>query len=257
MHLTTKNKSMRRLAVKALLAWVLVLLFIIEAVGQVDSIGNGYDLIKSMYTKNSQNWYSNLSFKQEVFRVKDDSIVSREVWILAYSSPSKLHIRYNDFDSGRGWLIVNDTIYTYNNFTLIGSRKRIHELIVLGLDIYNVSSELSIERVKLLDIDLNKFEIVTVNNRHLYQIGNPETICFWVHPSSLLFYGIRKVNESGDVKETFFENYKTIYGKLVATEIQYFLNGKLFLFERYSEIRYPTYLHNDIFNPYKFKEVMW
>ncbi len=257
LQLTTKNKRMKRLAVKILLAWVLLLFCENLAIGQTDSISNGFSLVKTMYAQNSQNWYNNLTFKQEVFRVKDDSIVSREVWILAYSSPSKLHIRYSDFDSGRGWLIVTDSIYTYNNFNLIGSRLRIHELMVLGLDIYNVLPQISVERIKQLGIDISRVEMVTIKGKSLYQIGNPETICFWVHTINLLFYGLRKVNESGDVKDTFFEQYKTLYGKPVATEVQYFLNGKMFIFERYSEIRFPTFLHNDLFVPARFKDVMW
>lgn len=248
---------MKRIVVKALLAWALLLFCENVAIGQTDSISNGFSLVKTMYSKYSLNWYSNLTFKQEVFRVKDDSIVSREVWILAYSSPSKLHIRYSDFNSGRGWLIANDSIYTYNNFNLIGSHHRIHELMVIGLDIYNILPEMSVERIKQLGIDFSRFEIVTIKGKRLYQIGNPEAICFWVYANNLLFYGIRKVNESGDVKDTFFEHYKTLYGKPIATEVHYFLNGNMFIFERYSEIRFPTYLHNDIFIPAKFKDIMW
>lgn len=241
--------------------WVCLTMLILFSVeftySQTDSISNVSDLVSQLHRKYSGAWYENLTFKQETFRFRDDSIINREIWDIAYSKPSQLNIRYKDFDSGRGWIIVNDSIYSFNHSKLIGSRFIRHEIMFLGMDMFALPSNIVLEKLKLLGIDLNRFEITFVNGKKVYQVGDGNKFCFWIFVDNLLIYGVRKVNEMNDIRETYFESYKNIYGKPVATELHYYLNRKLFQMERYFEIRLPTYLHPDIFNPGKFSDVRW
>lgn len=229
----------------------------VNAFAQTDSICNTVQLISKLQQKYSGSWYENLTFKQEMFRFRDDSVINKEIWDVAYSNPSQLHIRYNDFNTGRGWVIVNDSIYSFNHFKLIGSRYIQHEVMFLGMDMFALPTHITLEKLKILGIDLNRFEITFVNGKKVYQVGDGSKFCFWIYTDNLLFYGLRKVNDKNDIRETYFESYKSIYGKPVATELHYFLNRKLFQMERYFEIRLPTYLHPDIFNPLKFLDVRW
>lgn len=217
---------------------------------------NGEDLIRLMHETYAKDWYPYLTFKQDMFRYKNDSLVRNEIWVVAYSAPGKLHIRYKDFDSGRGWLCVNDTLFSYNHNKLIGKKHRLHELMTLGFDLYIVSPDEIIPKIADMKFDLSLLIITNINGNEVYQVGNPEKQCFWVHKNSLLFYGYRKSGEMG-VRETFFENYKTFYGKPVATQVQYFQDGYLYLFEKYFEIRLPTSLSDDSFNPELFCNTRW
>jgi hypothetical protein len=223
---------------------------------QDSSPKNGEDLIGLMYGKYSQDWYSHLTFKQDMYRYRDDSLILNEVWIVAYSAPGKLNIRYKDFDSGRGWLIINDTLFSFNHNKLIGKNARLHELMTLGFDLYIAPPDETVPKVVEMNFDLSKLTTATINGNLVYQVGNPDIQCFWVHKDDLLFYGYRKTGEGG-VKETFFGNYKSFYGKLVATQVQYFQNGHLYLFEKYFEIRLPTSLPESFFEPDKFGETRW
>lgn len=223
----------------------------------IDSnVNNGEELIRLMHKTYSNDWYNHLTFKQNIFRYREDSLIQNEIWLVAYSAPGKLHIRYKDFDTGRGWLVFNDTLYSFNHNKLIGQRPRLHEQITLGFDAYIVSPEQVIPKLTGLNFDLSLLSITTVNGRNVYQVGDPQKHCFWVRTEDLLFYGIRRVTELG-VNEMFFDNYKLFYGKPVATEIQYFSNGKLSLFEKYFDIRLPTSLPQEFFELSRFYETRW
>jgi hypothetical protein len=219
-------------------------------------IENGEDLIVQMYNKHNSNWYQHLTFKQDIFRYRNDSLIRNEVWIVAYSSPSKLHLRYQDFDSGRGWLIVNDTLHSFNHNLLIGSRPRLHEAMILGLDVYNVLPDSILPKILKMDFDLATLCQTNINGKLVYQVGDPKKNCFWVLQENLLFYGVRRVSDTG-VRDTFFENYKDFYGKPVATQIQYFQEGKLYLLEKYTEIRLPSHLPEIFFDPNHFSSTRW
>lgn len=237
----------------------IILLTSLQAIFAQDknvAIEDGYGLVKEMHRKYSHCWYQHLTFKQDMFRYRDDSLVRNEVWVVAYSAPAKLHIRYLDFDSGRGWLIVNDTIHSFNHNKLIGKRPRLHELMTIGLDAYIDSPENTIKKLGEMKLDLSKLCVATVNGKVVYQVGDPNQVCFWVHKDDLLFYGLRHTGEFG-VRETFFENYKTFYSKPIATEVHYFQDGKMYLFERYFEIRLPSSLPESFFEPDQFTQTRW
>ncbi len=219
-------------------------------------VNSGEDLIRIMYNTYSANWYHHLTFKQNIFRYREDSLIQNEIWLVAYSAPGKLHIRYKDFDSGRGWLVVNDTLYSFNHNKLIGQRPRLHEQITLGFDAYIVSPEQVLPKLMGMSFDLSQLSITTINGKSVYQVGDPQKHCFWVKSDDLLFYGIRRVTELG-VYDMYFNNYKFFYGKPVATEIQYFNNGKLTLFEKYIDIRLPTSLPQEFFDITRFTETRW
>lgn len=99
---------------------------------------NGYELIDRMYNANKSTWYETLCFSQEVLHYRNDSIIATEVWHEAYQSPGNLIIKFNDRNSGTGLLFTNDSIYSFREGTLESVRHRIHDLVVLGLDINNI-----------------------------------------------------------------------------------------------------------------------
>ncbi len=224
---------------------------------QSDSILNAEHIFNQIQLSYANNWYCNLTFKQETFRYRYDSIVNREEWEVAYSAPSKLHIRYKDFNSGRGWIIANDSIYTFNKKQLIGRRDRIHEAMILGHDLYCIPPQVALTRTKQLGINTSFIEITPINGKRVIQIGDPNVFCFWLFADNLLFYGYRKRTDTGSIRELYFENYRTIQGWPVATELHYYDNGRLYQLERYSEIRLPSYLHPNLFSPMHFNDIRW
>jgi len=221
-----------------------------------ETLISGSELIEKMHAKYADNWYRHITFKQNMFRYKNDSLVRNEIWLVAYSAPSKLHLRYLDFNSGRGWLIANDTLYSYKHNKLKGKRPRLHELIILGYDVYGVSPQVTIPKIKQKGFDLSRVIQTEIRGNRVYQVGKPDSLCFWVHADNLLFYGTRRVSKNG-TRDIFYENYREMYGKPVATEVQYFENGHMYLYEKYFDIRLPSSLPADFFEPENFDKTRW
>jgi hypothetical protein len=117
---------------------------------------NGYELIEQMYKANKSNWYETLCFSQEVLHYMNDSVTTTEVWREAYQSPGNLIIKFNDFQSGTGLLFTNDSIYSYKEDALDSVRYRIHDLVVLGLDINNIPPETTAERAVKCGIQIRQ-----------------------------------------------------------------------------------------------------
>ncbi|MFP4556378.1 MAG: hypothetical protein ACLFNU_05860 [Bacteroidales bacterium] len=220
------------------------------------SIDDGRGLIRKIYKTHSDSWYSNLTFKQEMFRYRDDSLIGNEVWLVAYSASGNLHIRYEDFDSGRGWLITNDTLYTFNHDKLIGEKPRLHDIMTLGLDIFITPPADIIGKIESMGFDLSLLAKTTIKGNKVFQVGDPDDQCFWIYEDELLFYGLRRVDKTG-VKEIFFEKYETFYDKPVATQIQYFQDGEMYLLEKYFDVRMPSCLPDDFFDPDLFNSTRW
>lgn len=220
------------------------------------NIENGRDLVQQIHQTYSDSWYTNLTFKQEIFRYSDDSLIRNEVWLVAYNAPGNLHIRYKDFDSGRGWLITNDTLYSFNHNKLIGKRPRLHEIMTLGLDIFITPPNKIVKKIEEMGFDMSLLTETVINGKQVFQVGDPNNQCFWIYKDDLLFYGLRKIDENG-VRETFFEKYKTFYNKPVATQIQYYQDGEMYLLEKYFDVRLPSCLPDDFFNPNLFNSTRW
>lgn len=141
---------------------------------------NGYELIEQMYNANKSNWYETLCFSQEVLQYKNYSITATEVWHEAYQSPGNLIIKFKDWNSGNGLLFKNDSIYSYRESTLESARYRIHDLVVLGLDINNIPPEATAERVLKCGYNLDLIMEGKCMGRNACIVGDATSTCFWV-----------------------------------------------------------------------------
>ncbi len=62
------------------------------------------------------------------------SIVATDVWLEAYKSTGNLILKFNNWNSGNGYLFTNDSLYTYQDGTLQSTKYRIHDLVVTQMD---------------------------------------------------------------------------------------------------------------------------
>lgn len=218
---------------------------------------NGYELIEQMYNANKSSWYETLCFSQEVLHYKNDSIIATEVWHEAYQSPGNLIIKFNDMDHGNGLLFKNDSIYTYSEGTLQSARYRIHDLVVLGLDINNISPETTSERVVKCGYNLNLIMEGKCIGRNAWIVGDTTSTCFWVDKESLLFLKMKR--KSGEnSREVEFAKYESINGYPVATIIKFYdSNGVLNMVEKYFNITPGCKVPALTFIPSEFNNARW
>lgn len=218
---------------------------------------DGYELIEQMYNANKSNWYETICFSQEVINYSNDSITATGVWHEAYQSPGNLIIKFNDRDSGTGILFTNDSIYSYNEGSLESVRYRIHDLVVLGLDINNVPAETTAERALKCGYNLDLIHEGSCMGRDAWVVGDTTGACFWVDRESLLFLKMRRraVKNPGEVE---FSGYENINGYPVATMIRFYDNtGGLIMVEKYFNITPGCKVPASTYIPSEFNNARW
>lgn len=218
---------------------------------------NGYELIDQMYNANKSNWYETLCFSQEVLHYSNDSITATEVWYEAYQAPGNLIIKFNDWNSGAGLLFTNDTIYSFRDDTLESVRYRIHDLVVLGLDINNIPPEKTAERAVKCGYNLDLITEGQCMGRDAWIVGDTLSTCFWVDRESLLFLKMRR-RTGENSREVEFARYESINGYPVATEIRFYdNNGTLNLVEKYFNIIPGCKVPHGTYSLSKFNNARW
>lgn len=234
---------------------VLTLLLTIPAYSQKPE--NGYEIIEQMYNSHKSNWYETLCFSQEVFRYRNDSLIATEIWQEAYQSPGNLIIKFKDWNSGTGVLFTNDSIYTYSESILESVKYRIHDLVVLGLDVNSVPPERTAERVVKCGYNPGLLAEGKCMGREAWIVGDTVSNCFWVDKESLLFLKMRR--RSGEnSREVEFVRYENINGYPVATEIRFYDNtGALVMVEKYFNIVPDCKVPVQTFDPSEFNNARW
>jgi hypothetical protein len=233
----------------------LTLLIIISSCAQKPE--NGYKLIEMMYSANKPNWYETLCFSQEVIHYRNDTVTATEVWHEAYQSPGNLIIKFNDWNSGTGLLFINDSIYSFRNGTLESVQYRIHDLVVLGLDINNIPPETTAARAAKCGYNLDLIMEGQCMGRDAWIVGDTTGTCFWVDRESLLFLKMKR--RSGEnSREVEFAGYENINGYKVATEIRFYDNkGVLNMIEKYFNITPGCKVSSTIYRPSEFNNARW
>ncbi len=218
---------------------------------------DGKELIEMMHQKHSQKFYQTLCFSQKVYHYKNDSLVSEDVWHEAYKSPGKLILKFTDWNSGNGMIFSNDSLYIFDKGVLARKIERLHDLIILGLDINNQEPEKTIEQAERMGYDLTRINKVSINGNPAWLVGDSSKLCFWVDTKSLLFLKMRRVTDS-TYREVEFSKYDIVDGFPVATKIKFYnAPNKVEMIEEYFNVRVNSSVNDSIFYFNKFSSSMW
>ena len=224
-------------------------------------VKSGEELIHAMHKRYEGKWYPTLSFEQQTIRYGDDGeVASRETWYEAMELPNKLTIKFNDWNSGNGLMIRNDSLYAFKDGQLTNSQPMLHPLLVLGFSVYCQPPEKTIADLAQLDIDLTKFHKRMHNGKKVYVVGAEEgdetSSQFWIEKDRMLFVRLIQNYGNGRVQDIRFNKYQPLGGGWVAPEVLFYANGQLRLKEVYDNIRTPE-LGVDVFDPNRFVLSKW
>ncbi|WP_157493768.1 hypothetical protein [Draconibacterium sediminis] len=223
-------------------------------------VRTGEDVIVLMKEKYAESFVRNLTFSQYVFEYQNGSVVNKTVWHEAYRSPNQLIIKFDSFDSGDGYVFRNDSIYIINNNQVQNKIEDIHDLMVLGFDVYVQPVKLTIDKLTKKGYDISRLYETSLNGKSVYCVGasddNDDSPRFYVDKERLVF--IKMINNNhGRYDEAIFDNYRMINGKYIATEVVFFKNGNPIMKEEYFDIAFPQKLKAKIFDPNYFKGASW
>jgi hypothetical protein len=200
-------------------------------------------LVEAMIGRYKSKWFNQISFDQTTSFYKDGKVVKTESWQEIYKYPSKLLISYDKTGSGSGQLYRNDSVYFFENYQIVSSRRIIHDLLVLSMDIYHYTPEQAMSRIKNMGYNDKKFYTTTFNDRPVYVVGaeNEKDFSnqFWIDKEHLYFVKMIKQTEYG-LQEVEFNNYIEIDNNgWIEQEVVFKIDGEIYLIEKYYNIRIP------------------
>ncbi|MBP1631154.1 MAG: hypothetical protein H6Q15_2047 [Bacteroidetes bacterium] len=218
---------------------------------------SGKELIEMMREKYQDKFYKTLCFSQQISRFKEDTVYSTEVMHEAYKSPGNLILKFRSWDCGDGLVFANDSLYTINDGVVDKVEYRLHDILVLGIDVYNVDPEVTIANIKKLNYNLDLITTDKCMGKDAWLVGDPSSNCFWVDKDNLLFLKVQ--TRRNDISRSVeFINYEYIEGAPVATTINFYdNNGKLTMVEKYFDVRPFAKVDSEIFDPKNFVSAKW
>ncbi|HEY8561065.1 MAG TPA: hypothetical protein VIL74_11890 [Pyrinomonadaceae bacterium] len=224
-------------------------------------ITNGEQLVAAMRQKYDGKWYKTLTFVQKSTTIKPDGSTSVETWYEAMSVPGKLRVDIAPVEAGKGVLFFDNTQHVFNNSKLERSQPLIHPLLVLGFDVYGQPADVTVKQLKDLGFDLSNLHEETWQGREVYVVGakagDLTTPQFWVDKKNLYFVRLfQKVGKDKNrVQETQFNKYQKVKGGgWVAPEVVFFIDGRKYFLEEYSDIQTDVKLDEKLFDPQKWAE---
>lgn len=242
---------------------IIIAAFIISlaAVGTFASkIKSGEDVVREMHKKYDGKWYKTLTFIQKNTQWGRDGEVTNSVWYEAMSLPGRLRIDFDPVESGNGMMFVDSKQINFRGGKMANSAARIHDLMVLGFDVYGQPVEKTVAQLKELSYDLSVVSENSWEGRPVWVVGakagDSKTHQFWIDKEHLYFVKlIKPAGPQGDaVQEIRFNKYFMSGGGWVAPEVVFLVNGNKVFLEEYTEVRTNVKLDEALFDPEKWAE---
>lgn len=228
-----------------------------------EPVASGEALVKKMHEEYNDSWYDYLTFEQETIFYKAGEVERSQTWYEALAAPGRLVIKFDSLDSGNGVIFRQDTQYVFQQNKLVQQAPRIHDLLVLGFDVYKQDPAETVRKLEARGYDLGKIYESEWQGRPAYVVGaagadDSTSNQFWIDKERLYFVRLLRANaQTGSVDETLFNNYEQAGGGWVAPEVLFYRDGELMLRERYSNIKVRDTMKASIFDLRDFEGASW
>lgn len=202
-----------------------------------------------------------LTFKQISSFYKADTVVEEQTWWEAMAFPHQLHIRFGKFKAGNAVVFNHGQRYFFKAGQQIRTEYKPHELLLFssGLRLNPVDSSLNY----LVDfgIDTSILAVAEIDGRKCYGIGaqTPEADKnqLWID-AERLYFKQSKLNVEGHWQKVRFSDFKALAAEqYVETSVTIWVDGDLFMTEKYEDIATPESLSPAVFDPERFAESSW
>jgi len=241
---------------------IAVILFVLASVAFSQDILTGKDIVNEMLNRWHGKWPQNMSFEQDViFYNEDGNVEKEEVWQEIIQSPSNLHIRYNGFETGSGMIFARDSVFYFENGKHTGSHEIVHYLLLMAFDVYFLDVEKTIAKLTALNFDVTKTCKRIVDGKEHYVVGTDDPFDVksnhFVVDSENLWLTDMTITRAGVLRKISLKSYQMIENYPVATEIFFYSDGSLTMYERYFNITFPETVHEELFDVKRFNLATW
>lgn len=240
----------------------LKLLFACLAVANsvISQVKTGEDIIKAMYNTYHNKWYKYFTFTQDAIFYKDGKEEKTEVWYEAAAFPGNLIIKYDSMSSKNGVVFTNNMVTGIKDGVIKTSKPFIHDLLLVGFDVYFLKPETSVHILDSLGYNLKLVREDEFEGRKVFvagaEKGNETSNQFWIDKERLYMHRIiYKKNDK--ITDVIFADYEKMNGNWVAKKVIFKNNGNLQLMEKYYNIAFPSSINPSVFETEKFLDAKW
>lgn len=232
---------------KSLLSLVFGLVFLQDTQAQ-----KAETFVKSMYAKNSKNWYRTLTFTQDTEFYRGDSIFRKSVWYEMVRFPFELRIDVDSIAGGNKTIYKKDSTYRIRNHKLAQAGVDHNPFIFFLGGMYLLPPDSVFSTLKKEGYDVSKGISTNWNGRKTFIVGanNPSDSTsnqFWVDEKDL--YIVRVITKLGkDALDVHLSNHVKLKKGWSETYVRFYLRGKLIQTERYRDIKTDVELPDEVFN---------
>ncbi|MGH7637318.1 MAG: hypothetical protein ACREOK_06665 [Gemmatimonadaceae bacterium] len=213
-------------------------------------------LLETMRARYAGRWFRNTTFVQKSTYFRPDGSTSRvETWYEAAALPGRLRIDLGELAKENGILYRNDSLYQVQGGTIVDRRSGTNPLLVLAFDVYAQPVSRTFDQLRRLGFNLTMLRVDSLDGKRTYVIGagprDSTTNQFWIEEDRLLFVRMIQTDQRGRTQDIRFENYVQHGGGWIAELVRFFMEGRVFFLEEYSDVRVNVSLDENLFVPEK------
>ena len=228
---------------------------------QENTLNSAEAVLKAMRDRYSLSWYHSVTFTQKTVTFQKDGSKKEAIWYEFMKIPGQLRIEFAPVDDGNGILFKHDSLFVFDKNKLKSVRPVIHPLLLLGFDVYTLSTEETIRKLRKLGYDLSLFHESIWQERPVYVVGaaqgDARTKQFWIDKERLVF--VRSLEpsprDSTTISEVQFNDYRRLDGGWIGAEVLFLQNGQRTMEEYYSDIKANVEIPDEVFDPKQWKGV--
>ena len=228
-----------------------VTLFLFAAKAPINSTA----VLKKMYARFHNKWYSTFSFNQTTEIYRNDSMIHSETWFENIKFPGKFRIDFGDPDSANAVIFKDDSSYLFRRFQLVRIDANNDDLLFLLGGLYFYSFDSVMAKINSYGYDLDRFHEDVWKGQPVYVIGadnNTDSVNqLWIEKENYSLLRMLKY-ENGTKEEALFENHIKLGGGFTETLVRFYVNDKLIQVEKYHDLKCNLPINDAIFDPYKF-----
>jgi hypothetical protein len=253
-----KTRPVTTLTLHGLALAALLLFAAFGSAQGTSAIHDGKSLLTAMHDRYAKTWYSTVVFQENAITTNPDGTTKTEVWDEVLEVPGKLRINRGEASRNNGAIFLNGMLTSFQDGKAKEPRPYVHELLVLGFDVYRQDPQKTIDLVQSDGIDLSKIHEETWDGATVYVVGadkgDLKSAQFWVEKKRLLFVRVIETDKQdpSQLQDNRFRDYRKCGDAWISARVEFYVNGKNTFNEDYFNIHPNVKVDPAIFDSAQF-----
>ena len=216
------------------------------------------DIITQMHEHWKNKWPEHIVLEKNILFYSKGIAVKKNTWLQLLSAPANSHIRLDSFDSGKGTIVVGDSVFQFVNDSLTKASRELNPLLLMMHGVFFLPPDSTKKKLIEIGCDFENSHITDWKDRRVYVLGTAEEgdyskVQFWVDQEFMCLVRMIIAGEK-DSKEVQLNKYEQIEGNWVAKELIFKHNNIKQIKQDVKLVQFPQQLPDSVFVPEYFKD---